>query len=310
MPEITVAMPAYNAASSLRESVDSVLSQTFGDFELLVIDDGSTDGTAALAANMGDTRIRVECLPANRGRSVARNMALAKARGRYLAWMDADDVALPHRLAAQHAFLESNHDIHICGASVQYFGRSDALETFPAETDGARAATLFGVPVPNCCVMMRLDAIRACRLRYDPTLERAEDFAFWGDALLGAGLKAASLQQPLLRYRFGGTPSVRRWHIRALLEHIFPALGLVADSAQASLHTSLVYGGCQSGPEAALRWLDKLWGAWVARYGQDAYMKRHILVFLARTLREAAATPQLAKAAKDVLRTLSIAKLV
>ncbi len=307
-PEITVAMPAYNAADHLLEAIDSVLGQSFEDFELLVVDDGSTDNTLALAQSCADKRVRVERLPANKGRATARNMAMGRARGRYLAWMDADDIAMPHRLEAQYACLETHPQIHICGAGVQYFGQSCALEFFPEQPEAARAASLFGVPVPNCCVMVRLDAMHAFGLRYDATLARAEDMAFWADALLKAGLQAVNLQEPLLRYRYTPAPHARQWHVRALLGHVFPSLGIRATGAQAALHADLVYGG-PTEPEAALRWLDALWQIWVARYGHDEHMQRHVLVFMARILREASADAAQAERAARLLRTLSLAAL-
>ena len=307
-PEITVAMPAYNAASHLLEAIESILAQSFEDFELLVVDDGSTDNTLALAKSFDDKRIRVELLPSNKGRATARNMALGRARGRYLAWMDADDIAMPHRLEAQYACLETHPQIHICGAGVQYFGQSCALEFFPEQPEAARAASLFGVPVPNCCVMVRLDAMRAFGLRYDATLARAEDMAFWADALLKAGLQAVNLQEPLLRYRYTPAPHARQWHVRALLGHVFPPLDIRATGAQAALHADLVYGG-PTEPEAALRWLDALWQIWVARYGHDEHMQRHVLVFMARILREASADAAQAERAARLLRTLSLAAL-
>lgn len=307
-PEITVAMPAYNAAAHLREAVDSILAQSFEDFELLVVDDGSTDSTLALAQSIGDKRIRVERLPANKGRATARNMALGRARGRYLAWMDADDIAMPHRLEVQHACLEAHPQIHICGAGVQYFGQSCALELFPEQPGAARAAALFGASVPNGCALLRLDAMRAFGLRYDATLARAEDMAFWADALLKAGLQAVNLQEPLLRYRYTPAPHARQWHVRALLGHVFPPLGIRATGAQAALHADLIYGG-PADPEAALRWLDALWQIWVARYGHDEHMQRHVLVFMARILREASADAAQAERAARLLRTLSLAAL-
>ena len=307
-PEITVAMPAYNAADHLLEAIDSVLGQSFEDFELLVVDDGSTDNTLALAQSCADKRVRVERLPANKGRATARNMAMGRARGRYLAWMDADDIAMPHRLEAQYACLETHPQIHICGAGVQYFGQSCALEFFPEQPEAARAASLFGVPVPNCCVMVRLDAMHAFGLRYDATLARAEDMAFWADALLKAGLQAVNLQEPLLRYRYTPAPHARQWHVRALLGHVFPPLGIRATGAQAALHADLIYGG-PADPEAALRWLDALWQIWVARYGHDEHMQRHVLVFMARILREASADAAQAERAARLLRTLSLAAL-
>lgn len=307
-PEITVAMPAYNAAIHLREAMNSILAQSFEDFELLVVDDGSTDNTRALALSIDDKRIRVERLPANKGRATARNMALGRARGRYLAWMDADDIAMPHRLEVQHACLEAHPRIHICGGGVQYFGQSDALELFPEQPEAARAAALFGAPVPNGCALLRLDAVRAFGLRYDAALARAEDMAFWADALLKAGLKAVNLQEPLLRYRYAPAAHARQWHVRALLGHVFPLLGIPATGAQAALHAGLIYGG-PTEPEAALRWLDTLWQAWTARYGHDEYMQRHTLVFMARILREAQADAAQAERAGRLLRALSLATL-
>ena len=118
-PEITVAMPAYNAASHLLEAIESILAQSFEDFELLVVDDGSTDNTLALAQSCADKRVRVERLPANKGRATARNMAMGRARGRYLAWMDADDIAMPHRLEAQYA-PGAERVSHTDGLSVEY----------------------------------------------------------------------------------------------------------------------------------------------------------------------------------------------
>ena len=323
MPEITVAMPAYNAAADLREAMDSILAQTFEDFELLVVDDGSTDGTFALAGATGDSRVRVERLPGNRGRATARNMALGRARGRYLAWMDADDIAHPRRLELQHACLEAQPDTHICGAGVEYFGHSQAVEFFPELPEAARAAALFGAPVPNGCCLLRLDAVRSFGLRYDAALARAEDMAFWADALLGAGLRATNLQIPLLRYRYAPARQARQWHVRALMGHVFPALGIRATGAQAMLHAGLVYGAAPgvASPAASadaadaearaatLVWLDTLWQAWTARYGHDVHMQRHITVFAARTMREAA-TPEQAQAAASVLQGLSIAGLM
>ena len=309
-PEITVAMPAYNAAVHLQEAMDSILTQTFEDFELLLVDDGSTDDTLALATAVAgaDSRVRIERLPVNRGRATVRNMALGRARGRYLAWMDADDIALPQRLELQHTCLERQPDIHICGAGVEYFGHSQALELFPQQPEEARAAALFGAPVPNGCSLLRLDAVRSFGLRYDASLARAEDMAFWADALLKAGLQAVNLQEPLLRYRYTPAPHARQWHVRALLGHVFPPLGIRATGAQAALHADLIYGG-PADPEAALRWLDALWQIWVARYGHDEHMQRHVLVFMARILREASADAAQAERAARLLLTLSLAAL-
>ena len=89
---------------------------------------------------------------------------------------------------------------------------------------------------------------------------------------------------------------------------MFPPLGIRATGAQAALHAGLIYGG-PAEPEAALRWLDTLWQAWTDRYGYDEYMQRHMLVFMARILREASADAAQADRAGRLLRTLSLAAL-
>ena len=140
--------------------------------------------------------------------------------------------------------------------------------------------------MPNGCSLLRLDAVRSFGLRYDAALARAEDMAFWADALLGAGLRATNLQTPLLRYRYAPAPQARQWHVRALMGHVFPALGIGASGAQALLHANLVYGACAGQAETsgadALVWLDRLWQVWTARYGHDAHMQRHLVVFAGR----------------------------
>lgn len=99
---------AYNHAAYARQTIESVLSQSFQDFEIVVTDDGSTDGTLDVLRSFGDRRIRVEALPQNRGISAAMNAVIARARGRYLAILNSDDWALPGRLQKQVAFLDGN----------------------------------------------------------------------------------------------------------------------------------------------------------------------------------------------------------
>ena len=107
MTLVTIVVPAYNAEATLAETLDSLLSQTFPEFEILVIDDGSSDGTAALAQSYDDPRIRV-IRQKNRGLAGARNRGIAEAIGRYIGFCDADDLWRPGKLAAHIAHLRSN----------------------------------------------------------------------------------------------------------------------------------------------------------------------------------------------------------
>src|SRR5579863_3286015 len=100
-PAVTVLIPAYNAAATIERAVDSVLAQTFDDYEIIVVDDGSRDATSAIVANYGNDKIRLFRLPQNRGESGAMNEGIAAARGELVAFLDADDEWLPTKLARQ-----------------------------------------------------------------------------------------------------------------------------------------------------------------------------------------------------------------
>ncbi len=118
---VSAIMPTYNAMPYLKEAIDSVLMQTFTDWELIIVDDGSTDETPALLAQYTDPRIRVFELDENSGPARARNVALGFACGKYIAACDSDDLSLPERFATQVAYLESHREIHVVASQMKYF---------------------------------------------------------------------------------------------------------------------------------------------------------------------------------------------
>src|SRR4051812_1023393 len=123
MPTVSVIVPAYNVASYVGATIESALTQTYQDFELIVVDDGSTDETGAIvdAAVARDARIRVVRQP-NGGLSSARNAALRNARGRYIALLDGDDLWDPGFLAAQLAVFESRPDVSVVTGNARFLG--------------------------------------------------------------------------------------------------------------------------------------------------------------------------------------------
>lgn len=126
---VSVVMAAYNAASTIGESINSIRSQTLEDWELIVVDDGSTDGTFQLLEQMSsDSRIKVHRLEANSGKASARNSAIARATGRYVAIFDSDDIFLPRKLEIQVGFLDAHPEVHVVSCQMDYF--SATVEPF------------------------------------------------------------------------------------------------------------------------------------------------------------------------------------
>ncbi len=167
-------MPVYNAGAYLRPAVESVLGQTLKDWELIVVDDGSTDGAVDGLATIGDPRIRI-IRQKNSGKSVAMNRALAEARGRYYALHDADDIAYPERLERQSAFLDANPDVAgaFCCHDVIVDGRAVA-PTYHAKTreECARDIEDELMPAHDPTAMYRMSMVRG--IEYAPDLRLAQ----------------------------------------------------------------------------------------------------------------------------------------
>jgi glycosyltransferase involved in cell wall biosynthesis len=177
-PIVTVLMPVYNGERYLREAVESILAQTLESFEFLVIDDGSTDQTGAICRSFADPRIRVIRHERNAGLVSALNSAIDLITTKYVARMDADDVALPDRLARQVALLESRPDIAACGSWARELvnGRLRDVMRRPSG-EYLRQTVWRPVPIFNPTACMRTEVLR--ELRYLPDYVHAEDYDFW-----------------------------------------------------------------------------------------------------------------------------------
>ncbi len=129
MPTISVLMPVYNGEKYVKETIDSVLNQTYTDFEFIIVNDGSTDKTREIIEGYTDQRIKLYNLDKNRGVGFASNFAVNKAQGKYIARVDSDDIYHPDRLLLQKKFLDDNPDIALVKTFVEYFGDEDVKET-------------------------------------------------------------------------------------------------------------------------------------------------------------------------------------
>ncbi|HSZ71252.1 MAG TPA: glycosyltransferase family 2 protein, partial [Cytophagaceae bacterium] len=126
-PILSVIMPVYNAEKYVYEAIDSVLKQSFGDFEFLIYNDCSTDASRAIILSFKDSRIRLVDSPFNTGYVKHLNDGLLAARGEYIARMDADDISLPDRFKKQIDYLEQHKEVAVCGSFIEFIGSKQGL---------------------------------------------------------------------------------------------------------------------------------------------------------------------------------------
>lgn len=268
MPKITVAVPVYNDGLYLREAIDSILMQTFTDFELLIIDDGSTDNCPEIIRSYTDPRIRVLTHSVNLGRPASRNDALEHARGEYLLWMDADDIALPELLAVQVDFLDNHPEIDISGVNLEYFNERDEISNLPTQPNYIKAHTLFAPCISNPACCFRLNRLKELKIRYDNQLLRAEDFGFWFTSQFIYNLKITSISKTLVRYRYFYRETNAKYHELVLKKYIFPFLHLDDNNSNIKLHAKIMLEGipktCQTVPvDRIIKWLNTFYLAGV-----------------------------------------------
>ena len=192
-------MPVYNGERYLPEALDSILAQTYTNFEFIIIDDGSTDGSLNVLQQYQkrDARIRLISRE-NRNLATTLNDIIDLAQGKWIARMDQDDIALPERFERQLQWLEQT-DADICGSWVRRFGTSDKRVVRLRQTDDAiKMELLFCSPLAHPSVMMKTERLK--QLRYDKAWETAEDYDLWERAA-EAGWKMANVPEVLLMYR-------------------------------------------------------------------------------------------------------------
>lgn len=200
-PRVSIVMPVYNGARYLRVAVDSILSQTFDDFEFIIIDDGSMDTTRTILKSYRDKRI-VLLDRRHQGLVACLNEGLAAARGEYIARMDCDDIACSERLEKQVRFLDSYPDIGIVGTACQVinsWGWKVETLCFPVTDEEIRWFLLLHNAFAHPSIMLRRGLLETYKLRYDEGWTAVEDYELWTRLLKYT--RGANLQQPLLRYR-------------------------------------------------------------------------------------------------------------
>jgi len=269
-PLVSVLMPVYNAGRYLRDSVECILRQSVSDFELVIVDDGSTDDGAEMLRRFGDRRIRVVRHDRNRGLAAARNTCLESARGAYVAWLDADDLCHPSRLREQLSVLSRRPEVGMCGTWVKTFGGERVHRwQYPVDSDTLKSRMLFDDPFATSSVMIRRSVLKGDHARFDKAFPPAEDYDLWEK--LSRVTCLANIAKYLTYYRLhhdqtsvtlaeAQTSAV--WRIQ---ERQLSRLGVQATEEEREAHLRLGvrwdFIGDESWVERARTWLEKLCAA-------------------------------------------------
>lgn len=201
-PYASVLMSAYNAEEFIAEAIDSILGQSFQDFEFIIVDDCSQDSTRDIISkySSADNRIRTIYNSSNQGQSISLNKGIEIAKGKYIARMDADDISLSHRLETQVDFMDSNIDIAVSSAWMETIGKEEGHVRKSSVTHEEIIAALF---TKNCIwhpvAIIRKEILDSLDLRYDPDYVKGQDYKLWIE--LSRHYKIANIPEVLLKYR-------------------------------------------------------------------------------------------------------------
>jgi len=264
---VTVIMPVRNGGAYLEGAIASILGQTARAFRLLILDDGSDDGSLELARRLADERTEILSDGRRLGLVARLNAGLDLARTPFVARMDADDIAAPGRLARQLAFMEANPGIGICGSCYIRLeeGRAPVRVNLPTDHDSLRAVTLFSSPFAHPTVMFSMRHLDGAGLRYTPQATHAEDYDLWERA--SGRLRLANVPEHLLFYRLH---AAQVSHVHALAQsqvteavrrRALNRLGIDPSDAELALHGDIAAGRAEADTariEAATAWLERI----------------------------------------------------
>jgi glycosyltransferase involved in cell wall biosynthesis len=215
MPRVCVLLSVHNARKTVAQAVDSILRQTYRDFEFLIIDDASTDGSAEMLRRYAaqDTRVRLVRHDQNAGLTERLNEGCRLTNCDLIARMDADDEALPQRLAVQCEFMDLHPTVALAGSFMYAMGRRpkfDRLMTYPTDSTTISSKLREDNCIAHPTVMFRREAVLAVGL-YRPEFKAAQDYDLW--LRMSRRFEIANIPEPLLRYRFaaGGITLARKW---------------------------------------------------------------------------------------------------
>ncbi|MCF2446187.1 glycosyltransferase family 2 protein [Dyadobacter sp. CY345] len=200
IPKISVIMPVYNSEQYVFEAINSIISQTFRDFELIIINDGSTDDSEKIILSITDHRIRYFMNSENLGIICTRNFGLQQARCEYIAMMDSDDVSFPGRLEKQYGYMSKNPLAGVCGAVMEFIGDKQGHFENACNTVSTFTKLMTAPPFGQSTAFIRKSVLDKHALQYNPDYPHAEDYKLWLD--ISKYSEIYCLPETLVYYRF------------------------------------------------------------------------------------------------------------
>lgn len=219
-PLVSVLLPAYNAQNTILESIDSILNQTYQNFELIIINDGSTDATAQMIQSTSDKRIRYYENDGNKGLIYTLNRGISLSEGTYIARMDADDISLPTRIEKQVALMERAPNVIVCGTNISFFGSQAKLKkastsflcfSSPSEF---KCFLIKGPGLAHPTVMIRKSVLDENKVFYNDDFLFAEDYKLWID--LSSYGDFYNIKEKLLEYRLSETQISQPYNLKQI----------------------------------------------------------------------------------------------
>jgi glycosyltransferase involved in cell wall biosynthesis len=205
-PKVSVLMPVYNGELYIRQAIDSILNQTFSDFEFIIIDDCSTDSSVAIINSYTDPRIRLITNLHNKGVSAVANQGNSLANAEYIARLDCDDVSFPQRLAKQVEYLDRHPEVAVIGSQCIYIDTEGKVTDhqpilcYPVEPSSIRWRASYECPILNSTSMYRKQILANEVGKYDENKKFGEDYEVWLKVLLN-NYQGANLAEVLVQYR-------------------------------------------------------------------------------------------------------------
>jgi len=265
-PKVSVIMPIYNGEAFLTQAINSILTQSFTNFEFIIINDASTDSTGQILADFAKKDSRIFVITNSTNLKIARslNRGIEIAKGEYIARMDADDISLPHRLEKQVIFMDTHPEIGVSGTWMTIYGTQEVWAP-PLFDDNIKANLFFESCLYHPTIIMQKKVINIAD--YDHEMLPAEDYNFWTKLAIHGDVKFANISEPLLEYRTcpQGTKQVYKLeqmvHANQVRKKLLAHIGLEPTKSEFDYHIALSYHEKAKDHDSLIncsKWLQKL----------------------------------------------------